>query len=291
MSRRMSSRVVPAALWLAAMAAPGAFAAESEDGCTYNLVGAPVTLSSPGNYCVAQNITTSDNTQPAITIASDEVELDCNGLRIDATALGSAVAIAGIQATDRANLTIRNCHVRGFRTGIELRQRAGSSSRRHLVEDNRVELSRATGIVVAGDASVVRRNLVQSTLAPPTGGEARAISTDGRVDVLDNRVAVVQSNNAPAYGIHTQRNVGASVRGNRVHGVRKTAGAGAIEAIHNQDGSARMVVRDNTLTGEGLAGSVGVGCDAASDRVRNNVIKGFAVGIVGCSNDGNVVKP
>jgi hypothetical protein len=289
-SRRAFSGI--ALLCLAGALAPcGASAAESEDGCTYNIVGAPVTLQWPGNYCIAQNITTADNTQPAITIGSSDVVLDCNGMRVDATALGSAVAIAGIEATNRANVTIRNCHVRGFRIGIHLKDGAVSQSRRHLVEDNRVELSRATGILVAGNASVVRRNLVQSTLAPPTGGEARAIATDGKVDVLDNRVAVVQSNNAAAYGIHTQRNVGASLRGNRVYGVRKTAGAGAVEAIHNQDGSARMVVRDNTLTGDGAAGSVGLGCDVASDRAKNNVIKGFAVGIVGCSNDGNVIKP
>jgi hypothetical protein len=286
---------LPACLALAAVAlASGprvARAAESTDSCTTLINTTPYGIDAPGIYCLSQNILASSNAFNAISIDADDVVLDCNHFRIDGTAIGSAVAVSGVSGANRANVTVRNCHVRGFWIGIDLHEASGSPNRNLVVEDNRVDVSRYEGIFVKGDGSVVRRNLVLSTVGPQAGNEARGIGTDGDVEIVGNTVASVQTSNAPAYGIYTQRNEGGSVRGNRVRDVHKNGGAGAVEAIHNQDASARMVIRDNNLTGAAEAGSVGVSCNVASDRVRNNSIKGFANAVVGCSNDGNVVKP
>jgi hypothetical protein len=77
------------------------------------------------------------------------------------------------------------------------------------------------------------------------------------------------------------------VRGDRVREVHPNGGAGAVEAIRDQAASARMAIRDNNLTGAAEAGSVGVSCDVA----WSNSINGFVNAVVGCSYDGNLVRP
>jgi hypothetical protein len=266
-------------------------AAESTDACTTTINTTPYGIDAPGTYCLSQNLIASSNSFNAISIDANDVTLDCNGFRIDGTAIGNAVSVSGIMGTNVANVTIRHCHVRGFWVGIDLNEASATPSLRHVVEDNRVDLSRSMGIFVKGDGSVVRRNLVLNTVSPVVGHDARGIATDGDIDIVGNTVFSVRTSSAAAYGIHTQRNEGGSVRGNRVSEVHKNGGAGAVEAIHNEAASARMAIRGNSLTGAAEAGSVGVSCDVATDRAKGNSIKGFATAVVGCSNDGNVVKP
>jgi hypothetical protein len=289
--RRALACLALAAVALApTLAGRAALAAESLDACDYFIDAAPYGIDLPGTYCLTQNVSTNSTFLSGVFIDADDVTLDCNGFRIDGTAAGTATVANGVAADSRKNVTVRNCHVRGYQIGIDLYQSSGPG-RNHVVEDNRVELSRFTGIFVNGDGSVIRRNLVQNTVGPQAGSEARGIATEGNVDIVDNTVSGVATSNAAAYGIYTQGNEGGSVRGNRVRGVSKNGGAGAVAAINNQDASARMVIRDNNLTGDAQAGSTGVACDVATNRAKANSIKGFAVAVVGCSNDGNVIKP
>jgi len=100
--------------------------------------GFPVTLSLPGSYRLAGNLTVPDANTNAIIIAADHVTLDLNGFAI----LGPTDCSGGIQHcantgsgmgistdTDRLNITIRNGTVKGMgRRGVFL---TGDS---HLVE-------------------------------------------------------------------------------------------------------------------------------------------------------------
>jgi hypothetical protein len=278
------------ALLLAALA-PGANAAESLDSCAAVIDALPANIVAPGTYCLAQNLSTANNSVAAIGIDADNVILDCNGFRIDGTGLGTGVTVGGIIAPDHSNVTIRNCHIRGFKRGIHLYNTGGSPSQRHVVEDNRIELSRAIGIQVEGNGSVIRRNQVLNTINPNTDNEARGIATTGNVDVIDNTVSGVQATNAAVYGVLTEGNAGGSLRGNRVRGVKRTGGVGQVVAIQNQGDSQRMSIRNNHVVGEAQAGSVGIFCDVVTDRTKGNAVEGFTTGISNCGNDGNVVKP
>jgi hypothetical protein len=261
-----------------------AHAAESYDSCSGFVTGA-MTIDSPGTWCLTQNLSIAS----AIYLGADNVTLDCNGFKVEATGDALVSNVPGISGTNRVNLTVRNCHVRGFYHGIEINEASGSPNLRHVVEDNRISNARVRGIYVKGDGSVVRRNLVVNTAGP---GAAYGIHTDGDVDVIDNTVSFVASGGAgEAAGIETQRNEGGSLRGNRVRGVRRN-GSGAVYGIQNKDASKRMVIRDNVVTSDsGQASTLGLGCDVATDRAKGNAIKGFGTAIVGCSNDGNVIKP
>jgi hypothetical protein len=265
---------------------PGpARAAESYDSCTGFVTALPFTIKTPGTWCLTQNLANG-----GIYIESDNVTLDCDGFRIDAPA-NADIFTTGVASAQRANITVRNCHIRGSGRGIDLNDFSGAPSQRHVVEDNRIEGSLFIGIFVHGQGSVVRRNQVLDTVSPPLEREAVGIWTVGDVDVIDNLVSGVRAGDNDVFGIQTQHNKGGSLRGNRIRGVRRTSGAGAIRGIFNGTGTTRVILRGNTITGEGQAGSVGVYCESALGRARGNAIKGFPTGIVTCINDGNVIKP
>jgi hypothetical protein len=280
-------------LLAAACIAPGARAAESYDACTNFISSVPTSITSPGVYCLTHDLVDSNSGLTAVFINSThDVTVDCNGFRIDASALGPAVSIVGVEGYNSTEITVRNCHLRGFGTGIVMHTPSGPASLHDVIEDNRIELSRETGIAVSAAGSVIRRNHVLDTVSSLSGTPVTGIVTGGNVDVVDNLVSGVQSFDSPAAGIRATSNPGGSVRGNRIRGVRRTGTNGAITAIDlGATNSQRMIVRDNTLTGEGQATSVGVSCGVATDRVKNNAIKGFATALVGCPNDGNVIKP
>ena len=269
-----------------AMLPAQAHAAESYDSCTGFVTALPFTIGTPGTWCLTQNLANG-----GIYIDSDNVTLDCNGFRIDAPVNNTDIFTSGVASAQRANITVRNCHIRGYGTGIDFDDLSGAPSQRHVVEDNRIEGSLFRGIFVEGQGSVVRRNQVLDSVAPPFQREAVGISIVGNVDVIDNLVSGVQAGDHDVIGIRVLHNKGGSIRGNRIRGVRRTSGAGAIRGISNETGTTRVILRGNTITGEGQAGSVGVYCESALGRARGNAIKGFPTGIVTCTNDGNVIKP
>lgn len=268
-------------------------AAGDYDACTGFVTTAQFTIPTPGTWCMTQNLSAGVTTPAGIDIRASDVILDCNGFRLDATPMIGVYSEdqTGVAALNRSNITIRNCFLRGFRNGIYLTNASSPPSLRHVVEDNRIELSEFIGIFVNGNGSVIRRNTVLTTRALYDNLSARGIETDGDVDVLDNLVSGVTTTNADVAGIFTQRNNGGSIRGNRVRGVVRNGTTGTLDAIRNQSASLRVVIRGNDVTGEGLPGSVGIFCDVPTDRAKNNSIKGFASAITGCSDDGNVIKP
>src|SRR5690606_27324125 len=93
----------------------------------------------------------------AITIDANNVTIDCNSFKIGGLAAGNGSKANGIYTGDRQNATVRNCNIRGFYHGIDLRG-AG-----HLVEDNRLDNNLSTGIFTDGDNNAVIRNRVYDT--------------------------------------------------------------------------------------------------------------------------------
>jgi hypothetical protein len=293
---------LPFALALLALAAPiaPALAASGYDACTDFVSALPATISTPGTWCLTQDLATSMSSGAAIILDSDDVTLDCNGFRIDDAGGGTGTTAIGILATNRRNLSVRRCEVRTFRIGLYLGQAADGVSDGHLVEDNLLNINRQQGLYVYGDGSVVRRNRVLKTGLSVAGlDQAFGISTQRSVDVLDNVVSVVEGNSdiGDVYGIDVQDNANGSVRGNRVRGVHMN-GAGHAHGvrIHSADGISRVVVRNNVLSGNGIAGDAGLECASglgggiATVRAKGNSIIGFDTPLAGCANDGNTLR-
>jgi hypothetical protein len=263
--------------------------AESYHTCNGYITSVPVTISTPGVWCMYGNISSSLNAT-LVTVNTNNVTIDCNGHYLTSTA-GLANTATGIYAYYRNNTTVRNCHIRGFKSGVWF---VGSTGKGNVVEDNVFDGNTYVALTMNGDGSIVRRNQVLNTGGSTVYGTPYGIYAYSAVDVIDNTVAGVTARaggGGSAYGIYTSNNVGGTVSGNRVRSVAKD-GVGTAYGIFIY-GTGRQAIRDNDILGTAIAGSVGLYCSTNSSHAQDNRIFGFPLGIGGgCAQDaGNVTAP
>lgn len=277
------------ALLLPCVAAGDAAAAESYDNCRGFVTSLPATLTAPVTYCLKQNLSTPITSGEAILVTVNNVTIDCNGYRIVDQA-GTATQAVGIRADSRANLTLRNCVVRGFHRGLET---SGSGSSGHVIEDNRFEINRKAAMVLVGSGHHVRRNLLVDNGGMAAEGETFGIVAHGDVDIVDNTIDGVNpvgdaSGRRWSTGIRTANNLAGTVSGNRVRSL--VASGGGIEVGIDNIGNDAVVMSDNIVNGRGTPGSYGLRCaDPSGVSVRNVVLR-FPNGLGGCADGGgNVV--
>jgi hypothetical protein len=263
-----------------------AHAAQSYDNCTGFITSLPATITTQGTWCLKADLTTAITSGSAITVAANNVTIDCNDFKLGGLAAGAGTQTFGIYADTRDNVTIRRCNIRGFQVGAYLFNGSGQ-----LIEDNRFDSNTNTGIGVASNRSIIRRNLVIATGGSSVVGPAFGIYSEGSVDVLDNTVNGVTASgtNTNAYGILTNNNPDGSISGNRVRGVVK-AGTGVALGINNGN-SGRITMRNNDVVGDGSAGGIGLFCATAQGRTTGNVVGGFATAINTCSGTNNEIVP
>jgi len=291
MNRTTFNALLVLALGLLAGLPRLAHAAQSYDNCTGFITSLPTTISSQGTWCLKQDLATAITSGMAININTNNVTIDCNDFKIGGLAAGAGTQAEGIYAAAVQNVTVRNCNIRGFAYGIYLGHYGG-----FVVEDNRLDGNTEYGVVVYGDGSVVRRNRVFDTGGSSVVSSASAYGIHAvySVDVLDNTVSGVTAtvgNNGSADGISVQINDGGSISGNRVRAVLAD-GTGQASGISFSGGSSRNTIRGNDVIGSNAPGiNYGVQCDNANQHAKDNVINGYATGILTCTDDGNVVAP
>jgi hypothetical protein len=261
-------------------------AAQSYDNCTGFITSLPATITTQGTWCLNADLTTAITSGNAITVAANNVTIDCNDFKLGGLAAGAATQAYGIYANTRDNLTIRRCNIRGFYSGTDLFSGSG-----HLVEDNRFDSNTFVGVYVASNRSIIRRNLVIATGGSSVSGLSYGIYSQGSVDVLDNTVNGVTATgtNNDASGIYTSSNPDGRISGNSVRGLVK-AGAGAAYGIYNYN-SGRIMLSNNQVVGDGSAGGIGLYCATAQGRATGNVVGGFATAISTCSGTNNEIVP
>ena len=244
-------------------------AAEDEDGCTGYIDALPATLASQGTWCLRDDLATGIASGAAITIATNNVTIDCHHFKIGGLAAGAGSNTDGIRALDRLNTTIRNCAIRGFRFGVSM------SGNGHVVEDNLFDNNLTIGIFVDGEPG----NLVQRNRVHDTGGKtgnAYASGISANADVIDNTVAGVFAaaantipNGIELYGDGTQ------ARGNEVRGL-VVAGSGTASGITGYNKGQSIV--DNHVTHSGGAGWGISGIGTAYTICSRNQVAGFGTG-------------
>jgi len=281
MTRSMSIVALVLAALSGAMWSQRAHAAASYDNCTGFITSLPAVVSTPGTWCLKQDLSTALTSTVAIQIDSSDVTIDCNNYKVGGLAAGEGTFSYGISATNNArNITIRHCNIRGFYIGIVLSS-GDPSIGGHLIEDNRLDGNIAYGIEVFANGSIVRRNLVNDTGFITLDGGGEAIYVVGSTDVLDNTVAgVTATGSYSARGIEVQQDSG-SIAGNRIRGVVGGSQQVGIVAAF----TSHATIRDNNLIGNGV-GSGGVYCSDANGIVKDNVINAMGSAISGCTDGG-----
>jgi parallel beta-helix repeat protein len=282
-----TSLIVTAALLIGTPRA--AHAAQSYDNCTGFITSLPTVITTQGTWCLKSDLVTGITGGNAIIVNTNNVTIDCNDFKVGDLAAGAGTSAHGIDATDRLNVTVRRCNIRGFLFGIYF---SGASGGGHVIEDNRFDGNTYSGLYVRGDGSVVRRNRVVNTGGSTVQSDTTALWTSGSVDVLNNTVsdAVAGSGNTNAFGIYMSNDLNGRIIGNGVRGVVRS-GTGIAYGIFNTS-SDRITLRDNDVVGDSSTGSTGLLCFTANGHAKDNVINGFATGINSCTDDGgNVIAP
>lgn len=235
--RRFFIALLTLPLWLSLALPRPAQAAESLAGCDYTLQSLPAVISTPGVWCLAQDLSTSITSGYAVDIQADNVVLDCNHYklagRMDTTPQDAATA-RGVYTYQRRHITIRQCRISGFFMGVVL------SGTGHLVEDNRFQRTAYRAIHVDGTAHAVRRNGVYDTGNFPDPN-LLAYGIHAEADVIDNTVVGMRTQSGTGrYGI-VLNGQGTVATGNRVEG----ADAGILaRGKHNLIRNNRVVAID-----------------------------------------------
>jgi hypothetical protein len=265
--------------------------AETYQTCAGFITSIPAVISTQGTWCLKQDLSTAMTSGNAITINTNNVTLDCNNYKLGGLAAGVGTATIGIRGTDRQNVTVRHCNIRGFFAGVYLDGAAGGG---HVVEDSRFDGNTYIGVWVQGDGSLIQRTRVLDTGATTIYQHNFGIAGAYGVDIIDNTVtgvAPASGSNGSAVGITLESGPGGNrISGNSVSGLVKD-GAGGGYGIYAVNGTVRVVLRDNDLLGDGTTG-YGISCTSSASHAIGNTISAFATSNSGCSDDGgNVMSP
>jgi len=269
--------------------APAPARAETYHTCSGFIDALPAVISTQGTWCLRADLATTITGGQAISIAANNVTIDCNGFKLGGLGGGQATDAIGVFAENQLNATVRGCTVRGFRHGVLIAGFGGG----HLVERNRLDGNRVTGIEVHGDGSMVRDNLVFDTgnsfLQSSIFGIAAADGVDVRDNVVDGVAPFSGHANAVVTGIFLQGNTRGAVVGNRVGGL-VSVGTGHARGIYNNSSQA-VTIADNILVGDDRPGGIGIRCTSTEGVARDNVVLRFADAVQGCTSVGNTTPP
>jgi len=266
-----------------------AHAARSYDNCTGFISSVPTVISTPGTWCLKQDVSTTITSGDAIKIAANNVIVDCNDFRLDGIAAGLGTATVGIYANNRAGDTVRNCHVRGFYEGLYFQGTGG----RHLIEHNHFDQNRFVGLRIEGGNTTVRYNEILDTGGTTTASDAYATAASRDNDLIGNTISGVAATkggngHAFAFSMDMGTAVGGSIIGNRVRGLLPD-GAGQAFGIIFGGAPQRMAIRDNDIVGHGNGDGNGINCNPGTTshlvRLRNNVVSSFNINIGGECGD------
>jgi hypothetical protein len=279
------------ALLLALAALPATSRAETYHTCAGFIDTLPAVLSTQGVWCLRADLSTLIASGAAIDVQTNNVTIDCNGFKIGNLGAGRDTQARAIQASDRRNLTVRGCNIRGFRTGIDIS--GNNTYGGHVIEDNLLEGVVRTGIFGGGDGTQIRRNRLVDIGGPTNTNTAYGIDVwyaDVTGNVIDGVFAGTGFANGRAYGIYATG--GGTIADNRIRGL-VTQGSDTSYGIYAGSGSgSRMRIVRNELFGPGTGTTIGIFCLSAEGSMTGNFIADFGTGYSTCTNDGtgNVVK-
>lgn len=246
----------------------------------------PATISTQGVYCLRGHLSTNLASGAAITVATNNVTIDCNEFKLGNLAAGLQTQATGILANSRLNITVRGCGIRGFQTGV------GLTNGLYRVENNRFDHNTQTAVRVGGDGSVIRGNEIVDTGNSGAADVNRfyGIYAEGNVDIVDNLISGVVATNSGltarhVYGIYGTEMHAGLVKDNRIRDLAPYGLLANRHGIYIQAGSNNTLSGNTVVMGSGLlATDTGIRCGSGllgivGGVARDNVI--MQAGILG----------
>jgi hypothetical protein len=185
----------------------------------------PATIAQSGIYCLTSDLAYQPADGNAISINANDVVLDLNGHKLDNLKAGAGTVAAGIFASQRRNVVVKNGTIRGFSRAIFINDSSPyMKSQGWVIEDIRADRSTYAGMVIWGRDCLLRRNVVAatggSTAYGPNADAVGIVLVGASHRVIDNDVITVTkqgtgSATAIAFGIQTDGSIAVA---NRVWG-------------------------------------------------------------------------
>jgi hypothetical protein len=279
---------------LSLVGARTATAAPALDSCSGFIDALPATISTPGIWCLRANLTSGTwvgQPNAAITIASNDVVLDCNGFGI--TGSGINTGHYGIYGYQRNRVAVRRCSVAKYEIGIVVEDYEDVAS------DIRYDDNVVTDIGYVGLWSTVRQTEMRGNRVARIGGLDSSsdyygiIVRDGMV--VDNTIEDMvwprtwDGREFRVSGIYVGGPGHVTIRGNRIRKLRADYAWGAIGIWLIGAGDATVL--ENDIAGDMVnefsdSKSIGIYCFADTPLhvpAVDNVITGFPLPMLGCS--------
>lgn len=168
----------------------------------------PYEIKTSGQYVLSKNLIFAGTTGQAISVLTDDVTIDLGGNTLAGSGNADGATVAGIHASGKKNIVIKNGSIRGFTWGIWLDGLATGDGF-HRAEKLRVLSCRVIGIWIYGVGSTITNCEVLGIVNPTSLAYGIDVRGTG-IDVLNNRV---QSNGV---GIGINEGVGCTIAGNTV---------------------------------------------------------------------------
>jgi len=241
----------------------------------------PATISQPGKYCLAGDFTVNSASVRAVTIAADNVTLDCEGHSLRNLATSDAGTSEAIYAYGRNTVTVKNCRILGgFTNGISFLQNNAASNKNYYItiEGNQIAGPYNYGIRAYGSAIEIRNNRIydiggqlnSAAFGIRLGGSNLANSFKFHL-VHDNVIAGTNSPYNNAYGVYSDGSVAGLFRMNNVTGT--TAGNQSYRSYAFRVIGTVNTVNDNHVVGSPLANDIGISASSTTTQCFDNNIR------------------
>jgi hypothetical protein len=251
----------------------------------------PATIPAGGVYCLVGNQTVAMTSGNAITIAADNVVLDCVDQTIDNTSTAPNGNAVGIYLGGRKHVEVRNCRITGgFATGIQAYQNnAAANTNAYLrFTDNYIAGPFWYGIYAYGSAIEIERNRIYDIGG--RGSFAMGIRIGGsnlagqsRFFLLrENLVAGTASPVNNAYGIYSDNTNAAIILNNAVSGTTAVSTSFNSYGVRVASGTYNRIT-DNHIVGSGGANDVGIQSASGTDACHDNYLRN-ATTTIGCND-------
>src|SRR5262249_2449239 len=127
------------------------------------ILAVPITIATPGSYCLVRTVSTPIRAGAAITLAADGISLDLKGFTLAGPG-GVRSQAVGVFADQHKNLSVSNGTVRGFLAGVLFSQQPPYTTPQGLSVDKLKALANfEAGIWLEGQGSNVTHSTVMAT--------------------------------------------------------------------------------------------------------------------------------
>jgi nitrous oxidase accessory protein NosD len=261
--------------------------AQSSD-CT-PIESVPSTISQSGKYCLVQDFVINSASVKAITLAANDITVDCQGHTIRNNATSATGSSEGIYAYGRSNLTVRNCRIQGgFTNGISLIQdnAKGNTSHYNTIENNFVGGPYWHGIRAYGSALEVKNNRIYDV-----GGQSNTYAMGLRLGgstltgafrlhlVHENVIVGTNSPFSNAFGIYSDGSLASLIRMNMITGTTATNQSYRSYGVRLVAGTVNTI-NDNHIVGSPYANDIGIQTPTGN-TCHDNTLRS-ATDTVGC---------